>query len=73
MAGASASRWQEAHAARRPSRGSSTIGILDFVAPMHFPHGETSCQEADGGTACFMFTFPRGVGFELDQVRQLPP
>ena len=40
---------------------------------MHFPHGETSCQEADGGTACFMFTFPRGVGFELDQVRQLPP
>ena len=34
---------------------------------MHFPHGETSCQEADGGTACFMFSFPRGVGFELDQ------
>ena len=44
----------------------ATIGILDFVAPLHFPHGETSCQSNEGGTACFMFSFPEGLGFELD-------
>eukprot|EP00966_Prymnesium_polylepis_P130895 3027264-Prymnesium_polylepis.2 len=44
----------------------ATIGILDFVAPLHFPHGETSCQSSEGGTACFMFAFPEGLGFELD-------
>ena len=44
-----------------------TIGILDFVSPLHFPHGETSCLEEDGGTACYMFTFPDGVGFRLTE------
>ena len=43
----------------------SMIGILDYVAPLHFPHGETSCLEADGGAACYMFSFPRGDGFHV--------
>jgi len=45
----------------------SMIGILDFVAPLHFPHGETSCQQDAGGDACFMFSFPRGAGFHMKE------
>lgn len=45
----------------------SMVGILDYVAPLHFPHGETSCREADGGDACYMFHFPPGAGFRLTE------
>jgi len=45
----------------------SMIGILDFVAPLHFPHGETSCQPADGGDLCYMFTFPPGTGYHVSE------
>ena len=45
----------------------SMVGILDFVAPLHFPHGETSCQPADGGDFCYMFTFPDGTGYHVTE------
>ena len=46
----------------------SMVGILDFVAPLHFPHGETSCQQEAGGDACYMFSFPSGHAFEMSEV-----
>lgn len=45
----------------------SMIGILDFVAPLHFPHGETSCRPEDGGDACYMFSFPPAHGFRMTE------
>ena len=42
-------------------------GITDFIAPLGFPHGETGCQQADGGVGCYIFRFPDGHGIELDE------
>ena len=65
LAGYPPLRPHHAHLGPARSRSAARNGAVVDKAPLLFPHEDTYCSEADGGTACLLMTLPAGTAIAL--------
>ena len=67
LAGYPPLRPHHAHLGPARSRSAARDGAVVDKAPLLFPHEDTFCSEADGGTACLLMTLPASTAIALTE------